>query len=225
MDFELNAIEQRVLGCLIEKEMSTPDHYPLTLNALVNACNQKNNRHPVLELDQGTVEHTLYELRMEHKLAVEVSASGSRVMKYRHNVADHWSFSLSQIAILCELLLRGPQTPGDLRSRCARLHALTDSAQAEIILYQLQDSEEGPFVLQLPRHPGKRERRWAHLFGSAPKTQGEDSEETAAEIAPEMNTGPSRLERIQLLEDEVADLKQEIDDLKKQFDAFKQAFE
>jgi uncharacterized protein YceH (UPF0502 family) len=222
MEFELNPIEQRVLGSLIEKEMSTPDHYPLTLNALVNACNQKNNRYPVMELDTATVENTLYELRMEHKLAVEVSASGSRVMKYRHNFGEQFSFSLSQMAILCELFLRGPQTPGDLRAHCARLHALADSAQAEEILNQLKDNEEGCFVVQLPRQPGKRERRWAHLFGAAPEIEEEEPEVISA---PEMQTGPSRIERIQTLEDEVADLKQEIGDLKAAFEKFKTAFE
>ncbi len=217
MEFELNPIEQRVLGCLIEKEMATPDHYPLTLNALVNACNQKNNRYPVMELDTATVQNTLYELRMEHKLAVEVSASGSRVMKYRHNFSEHWSFSLSQMAILCELFLRGPQTPGDLRAHCSRLHALADSNEAEMLLNQLKDNEEGCFVVQLPRQPGKRERRWAHLFGAAPEIQEEEPEEAPA---IEMQTGPSRIERIQTLEDEVVDLRQELGDLKKQFDAF-----
>lgn len=223
MEFELNPIEQRVLGSLIEKEMSTPDHYPLTLNALVNACNQKNNRYPVMELDTATVANTLYELRMEHKLAVEVSASGSRVLKYRHNFPEHWMFSLSQMAILCELFLRGPQTPGDLRAHCSRLHALADSNEAELILIQLKDNEEGCFVVQLSRQPGKRERRWAHLFGAAPEAAEEEEPEEAPAV--EMQTGPSRLERIQTLEDIVVDLHQEIDDLKKQFEAFKTAFE
>ena len=222
MDFELNPVEQRVLGSLIEKEMSTPDYYPLTLNALVSACNQKNNRYPVMELESATVENTLYELRMEHKLAIEVSSSGSRTMKYRHNFGEHWSFSLSQMAILCELFLRGPQTPGDLRSHCSRLHALADSNEAELILNQLKDHEDGCFVVQLPRQPAKRERRWAHLFGAAPEIQVEEPEEAPA---IEMQTGPSRLERIQTLEYEVADLRQELDDLKKQFEAFKTAFE
>jgi len=222
MEFELSPIEQRVLGCLIEKEMSTPDHYPLTLNALVNACNQKNNRYPVMELDTATVEHTLYELRTEHKLAVEVSSSGSRVLKYRHQMGEQWMFSLSQLAILCELFLRGPQTPGDLRAHCARLHALADSNEAERLLNELKDNEEGNFVVQLPRQPGKRERRWAHLFGAAPEIVEEEPKEISV---PEMQTGPSRLERIQTLEDEVTDLKQEIDDLKVAFKNFKASFE
>ncbi|VGO16592.1 hypothetical protein PDESU_05183 [Pontiella desulfatans] len=224
MEFELSPIEERVLGCLIEKEMSTPDYYPLTLNALVAACNQKNNRNPVMELDTATVEHTLFELRMEHKLAVEVSASGSRVMKYRHNIADHWSFSLSQMAIICELLIRGPQTPGDLRAHCSRLHTLADSSEVEHILEQLKNNEEGCFVVQLPRQPGKRERRWAHLFGGSEIEIPEEEPEPMAPVA-EMQTGPSRLERIQTLEDEVADLRQEIGDLKAAFEQFKTAFE
>ncbi|MDF7799828.1 YceH family protein [Pontiellaceae bacterium B1224] len=222
MEFELTPIEQRVLGCLIEKEMATPEYYPLTLNALVNACNQKSNRHPVMELEQAEVEQTLYELRTEHKLAVEVSSSGSRTLKYRHNVADHWSFSLSQMAILCELLLRGPQTPGDLRAHCSRLHALADSNEVEQILEQLKSNEEGCFVVQLPRQPGKRERRWAHLFGGEPEMIEEQAEEVGT---VEIQTGPSRIERIQTLEYEVADLKQEIGDLKAAFEKFKTAFE
>ncbi len=222
MDIELNPIEERILGCLIEKEMATPEYYPLTLNALVNACNQKSNRHPVMELDTATVEHALLELRMEHKLAVEVSVSGSRVMKYRHNIADHWGFSLSQMAILCELLLRGPQTPGDLRAHCSRLHALADSNEVEQILDELKTHEDGCFVLQLPRQPGKRERRWAHLFGGEVDIPEEQTEEIGA---VEIQAGPSRLERIQTLEYEVADLKQELRELKEEFKTFKTAFE
>ena len=117
MDLELTPIEERILGCLIEKEMATPEYYPLTLNALLNACNQKSNRFPVMALDTETVERTLYELRVEHKLVVEVTSSASRVPKYRHNIGEHWHFSPAKMAILCELLVRGPQTPGDLRSR------------------------------------------------------------------------------------------------------------
>ncbi|MEA2069198.1 MAG: YceH family protein, partial [Verrucomicrobiota bacterium] len=173
MDFELNRIEERVVGCLIEKEMATPEHYPLTLNALVNACNQKSNRYPVMELDTATIGNTLYELRMEHKLAVEVSSPGSRTMKYRHNFSDHWSFSLSQMAILCELFVRGPQTPGDLRAHSSRLHALADSNEVEEILHDLKAHEDGTFVVQLPREAGKRERRWAHLFGGKPEVPEE----------------------------------------------------
>lgn len=222
MDFELNPIEQRVLGCLIEKEMATPDHYPLTLNALVNACNQKSNRHPVMELEQATVEHTLYELRSEHKLAIEVTSTGSRVPKYKHNMAERWSFSLSQMAILCELFVRGPQTPGDLRAHSSRLHTLADSNEVEEILHELRTHEEDSFVLQLPREPGKRERRWAHLFGGEADIPMEQPEVIDT---VEVQNGPSRIERIQLLEYEIIDLRQELSELKAQFEAFKTAFE
>lgn len=137
MELQLNAVEQRVLGCLMEKEMATPEYYPLTLNALVNACNQKNNRSPVMALSSETAAQTLYELRAEHKLAVEVSSSGSRVLKYRHCIADHWNFTPAETAILCELLVRGPQTPGDLRAHASRLHPLADSAETEELLSRL----------------------------------------------------------------------------------------
>ena len=131
MELELNAVEVRILGCLIEKEMATPEYYPLTLNALVNACNQKSNRHPVMMLDQAGVEQTLYEMRMDRKLVIEVSSSGSRVPKYRHNMSAHWNFSPAKMAILCELFLRGPQTPGDLRAHASRLHPMHDAGEVE----------------------------------------------------------------------------------------------
>jgi len=222
MEFELNPNEERILGCLIEKEMATPDHYPLTLNALVNACNQKSNRYPVMEIEQAAAEQVLYELRTEHKLATEVSSSGSRVPKYKHNMPDHWSFSLSQMAILCELLLRGPQTPGDLRAHSSRLHALADSNEVESILHELESHEDGTFVVQLPREAGKRERRWAQLFGGTPDLQAAAPQTL---IPTEISTGPSRIERIATLEKEIAELRKELGDLKHQFEAFKNAFE
>jgi uncharacterized protein YceH (UPF0502 family) len=220
MDLKLTPIEQRVLGCLIEKEMATPEYYPLTLNALVNACNQKSNRSPVMALDSHTVKQTLYELRVEHKLAVEVSASGSRVMKYRHCFADHWHLSPAKMAILCELFVRGPQTPGDLRSHASRLHPLADVSEVDEILRGLETHEGGPFVVHLEREPGKRERRWAHLFG--------DDHEAAAEqpdLPLEVSSEPTREDRITALETEVADLRTELDVLKAQFEAFRRGFE
>jgi len=220
VDVQLNPIEERILGCLIEKEMATPEYYPLTLNALVNACNQKNNRHPVMELDTETVEKTLVELRVEHKLAVEVSASGSRTMKYRHCFADHWNFSPAKMAIICELLVRGPQTPGDLRAHASRLHPLADAAEVEEILEGLETYEGGPFVVHLEREPGKRERRWAQLFGGAPQLDVEQPD-----LPLEVQTGPTREDRIQSLENEIAELRKELDDLKTQLATFKEAFE
>ncbi len=224
MNMLLSPIELRVLGCLIEKEMATPEYYPLTLNALVNACNQKSNRYPVMELETSTVEAALYALRTEFKLAIEVTSSGSRVPKYKHNMQEHWGFSLSKMAILCELFVRGPQTPGDLRSHANRLHTLTDSGEVESILYSLEAHEGGPFVVQLPMEPGKRERRWAHLFGGEPEIPAEPVIQYAP-AEPQQTSGLSRHERIEALEKEVAELKQELGDLRTAFEAFKTAFE
>ncbi len=220
MELELNPIEERVLGCLIEKEMATPEYYPLTLNALTNACNQKSNRHPAMALDELTVEHTLYELRTNHKLAVEVGASGSRVAKYRHNMSAHWNLSPAKMAILCELFIRGPQTPGDLRAHASRLHPLSDAREVEQILQGLANHPQGPFVMHLPREPGKRERRWAHLFA------GDPSEHIVADDAATA-TPPAAMndDRIDLLENEIAKLRKELVELKSAFDAFKATFE
>ncbi len=221
MDLELNPIEERVLGCLIEKEIATPEYYPLTLNALTNACNQKSNRHPVMALDELTVEHVLDKLRMDHKLAMEVSSTGSRSLKYRHNMAAHWNFSPAKMAILCELFIRGPQTPGDLRAHAARLHPLADASEVEEILQGLANHSEGPFVVHLPREPGKRERRWAHLFGGDPSGH---IEEPATAPAVESHPGSSD-DRIEAMEIEIARLQKELGDLKNAFDSFKANFE
>lgn len=220
MELELNPIEERVLGCLIEKEMATPEYYPLTLNALVNACNQKSNRQPVMALEEATVEHTLYELRAIHKLAVEVSSSGSRVPKYRHNMGAHWNFSPAKMAILCELFLRGPQTPGDLRAHASRLHPLADAGEVEEILQGLANHPQGPFVVHLPREPGKRERRWAHLFTGDPSEQMEQTTESPSVSPPNRDD-----DRVEALEQEIEKLRNELDQLKLAFEAFKTTFE
>lgn len=222
MNFELNPTEERILGCLIEKEMATPEYYPLTLNALVNACNQKSNRTPVMALDSSTVENTLYELKTEFKLAFQVSSGGSRVAKYRHNFAEHWNFSPAKMAIISVLLLRGPQTAGDIRTRTARLYPFSDAQEVEEMLHGLETYEGGPFVVHMPKEPGKRERRWAHLFAGEPKIP----EQQATVFTPiETESGPSRNERVKALESEVAELQQELNKLKEEFLAFKTAFE
>jgi uncharacterized protein YceH (UPF0502 family) len=218
MELELNGIEERVLGCLIEKEMATPEYYPLTLNALISACNQKSNRHPVMALDGVAVEQALTSLRITHSLAVEVDAHGSRVPKFRHNMAAHWDFSPAERAVLCELLIRGPQTPGDLRAHASRLHPLTDAHEVDEILQGLTTHEQGPFVRHLPREPGKRERRWAHLFAGEPAIAEEPPE---TDITPE-NHAP---DRIQTLENEIAKLREELGDLRSAFESFKQNFD
>jgi uncharacterized protein YceH (UPF0502 family) len=217
MDVELTPMEVRVLGCLIEKEIATPDYYPLTLNALVTACNQKSNRNPLMMRDQSAVMDSLDNLRMSHQLAVEVTSSESRVAKYKHVLPNRWNFSPAKTAILCELFLRGPQTPGDLRAHASRLHPLADRNEVEEILLELNTCEDGPFVVKLPREPGKREQRWAHLFSGEPEVAEEP------ESLPEAITNDN--ENLQTLEIEVADLRQELDALKASFEAFKTAFE
>src|SRR3569833_2715030 len=167
MNIELTAIEARVIGCLIEKQVTTPDQYPLSLNALVNACNQKSNRDPVLELDERTVQQTLDGLGRKH-LVVERSGFGSRVPKYQHRLCntEYGTLKLDplELAVVCELLLRGPQTPGELRSRAARMAPFSDVSEVAAALTRLSEREDGPFVVRLTREPGRRESRYAHLF-------------------------------------------------------------
>ena len=164
---QLSALEARVLGCLIEKEITTPDQYPLSLNALTNACNQKTNREPVLELEETVVQATLDGLSKRH-LVMDRSGFGSRVLKYRHRLCngDHnpLQFSPQELGIVCELMLRGPQTPGELRNRAQRLAPFTDLGVVEATLEALAARSDGPFVLKLPRQPGAREARYAQLF-------------------------------------------------------------
>ena len=222
MDVELNSIEVRVLGCLIEKEIATPDNYPLSLNALTNACNQKSNRDPLMMRNESTIIDALDNLRMTHKLAIELTSNESRVPKYKHCLPNRWDLSPAQTAILCELFIRGPQTPGDLRAHASRLHPLPDSREVEEILHDLESREDGPFVLHLPREAGKRERRWAHLLSGEPGISDEPVELHTPTEAP---SGPTRNERIEVLENEVAQLGQELDELKTAFAEFKTAFE
>ena len=167
MNIHLSPIEARVIGCLIEKAITTPDQYPLSLNALTNACNQKSNRDPVLELDERTVQETVDALAKKH-LVIERSGFGSRVPKYQHRFCNTGfgtlEFSPQQTAIVCELLLRGPQTPGELRARASRMSEMRDVSEVESTLENLATRADGPFVVRLPREPGRRESRYAHLF-------------------------------------------------------------
>lgn len=168
MKIELTPMEARVIGCLIEKQITTPDQYPLSLNALVNACNQKSNRDPMMDVDEPTVQRTLDELSKKH-LIMERSGFGSRVPKYQHRFCNTEFGTLKltpqELAIVCELLLRGPQTPGELRPRAARMAPFTDADQVEATLETLRTREDGPFVVRLPRQPGRRDSEYAHLFG------------------------------------------------------------
>src|SRR6201997_2861568 len=167
MKIELSALEARLIGSLIEKQITTPDQYPLSLNSLVAACSQKSNRHPVMELDEATVQGTLDQLSRKH-LVIEKSGFGSRVPKYQHRFCNTefgtLKLTAQELAIVCELLLRGPQTPGELRTRASRMAPFSHGAQVEAALEGLRTREDGPFVVRLPREPGQRDSRYAQLF-------------------------------------------------------------
>ncbi len=226
---ELSALEARVIGCLIEKQITTPDQYPLSLNALVNACNQKSNRDPLMDVDEPTVQRTLDDLGKKH-LIVDRSGFGSRVPKYQHRFCNTefgtLKLSPQEVAIVCELLLRGPQTPGELRPRAARMAPFGDTDQVEAILEGLRTREDGPFVVRLARQAGRRDSQWAHLF-SGPVDAGVETDVPAVRpAAPAMAANPVAVapsgtstpetSRIERLESEVRQLREELDSLKKQ---------
>ena len=214
----LNEVECRVLGSLIEKEVTTPEYYPLSLNALVNACNQKSNRDPVMNLDEAAVREALHSLDRQ-SLVRSVSASDSRVTKYEHRLQEAFNFYRHETATLCVLLLRGPQTPGELRSRAERMHPFDDLGAVQSSLQHLMKREPA-LVKVLPRQPGTKEARYAHLFSGDVVAQ-EPKPETHAETA----AGPVDGERITRLEEEVGVLQKDIADLRQQFADFRKQFE
>src|ERR1700676_3372727 len=167
MNIELSPLEARVIGCLIEKQITTPDQYPLSLNALVNACNQKSNRDPVMEVDEATIQGTVDQLARKH-FVIEKSGFGSRVPKYQHRFCNTEFGTLKldpqELAIVCELLVRGPQTPGELRTRASRMAPFAETSETEAALARLAQRLDGPFVVRLAREPNRRDARWAHLF-------------------------------------------------------------
>ena len=215
MNIELSPLEARVIGCLIEKQITTPDHYPLSLNALVNACNQKSNREPVMEVDEPTIQATVDTLARKH-FVVEKSGFGSRVPKYQHRFCntEYGTLKLTaqELAIVCELLVRGPQTPGELRTRASRMAAFSEVGQVEAALESLRAREDGPFVVRLPREPARRDSRWAHLFSGAVAVAAIEEEPQAVALSGVDAEMPSRLER---LEEQVQRLREELDDLKR----------
>jgi uncharacterized protein YceH (UPF0502 family) len=222
MDAYLNPMEARVLGALIEKQITTPTYYPLTLSSLTAACNQKSNRNPVTDLDEKDVARALLTLRDKH-LAWETAEAGARVMKYSHNLAQHFALSDQQLAILCELILRGPQTGGELRTRCERMVSLGDSEQTESILQSLIEFPDTPLVIKLPREPGRRENRYAQLLCGDVILATETPQPPAE--APAVMAVRAENERIAALEQEVQQLRTEIADLNRQFAEFKTQFE
>jgi uncharacterized protein len=208
MDVEIGNIEARVLGSLMEKEVATPEYYPLSLNALVAACNQKTNREPVMSLDSDTVEAALESLR-EKGLALDISGQAMRVHKYAHRMGEVFNFDRREQAVLCVLMLRGPQTVGELRGRTERLYTFDDLDAVEATLGRLAESTP-PFVKKLPRQAGEKESRFAHLLAG-------DVEAAAPAATNEERRSPIE-ERVTRLEEEVAELRKQLDDFRHSFE-------
>ncbi|CAI1587960.1 G20.3 [Serratia fonticola] len=207
MKYELNAKEARVIGCMMEKQVTTPDQYPLSLNAITLACNQKTNREPVMDLSESEVQQQLDLLLRRHFLRT-LSGFGNRVVKYEQRFCNsefgQLKLSPAEVAVIATLLLRGAQTPGELRTRTNRMHEFNDVSEVEEVLQQLSTREDGPFVVRLPREPGKRESRFMHLFsGQIDAAPVEAEEANAGELT----------ERVVRLEAEVAELKQQVQQL------------
>ena len=213
MLLELTDIEARVIGCLIEKSVVTPDQYPLTLNALTNACNQKSSRDPVMNLTQGEVQHTIRDLSAKHLVRIDENFK-SRTEKYVQRFCNtrysDLQFDDAQRAIVCLLLLRGPQTPGELRSRSGRLHTFADNAEVVVALESLVDREAGPLLVKLPRTPGRKDSEYMHLFCGAIDVEAHAAQatETRATGSPARSNVAELEERVSALEAEVARLKE-----------------
>jgi uncharacterized protein YceH (UPF0502 family) len=209
----LNEVEVRVLGCLIEKENTTPEYYPLTLNALVNACNQKSNREPVVSYDEETVQETIDGLR-EKRLITTLTGGGNRVPKYGHRLQDQLNLGRREMALMCELMLRGAQTLGELKDRAGRMHRFSDTDEVESCLTGMAEQEQ-PLATKLPKQPGTKEHRYAHLL-------------CGAEAVPEASTSPARVaggsDRVAALEAEVAELRERLSTVEEDLLRFKAQF-
>jgi uncharacterized protein YceH (UPF0502 family) len=211
MDFVLDPVETRVLGALLEKEITTPEYYPMSLKALVNACNQKSNRDPVVSYDDETVEDAVATLKPKG-LMLTITGAGSRVAKYAHRLSEKLNLGRRETAILCELMVRGPQTLGELKNRADRMHSFGDLQEVESVLERMPE-----LVTKLPRRPGEKEQRYTHLLSGEPQS-------TEAFVgAPEVH--PPRFDRMTALESETAHLREELEDLKRQFADFRRQFE
>jgi uncharacterized protein YceH (UPF0502 family) len=216
----LTDAEARVLGCLVEKEITTPEYYPLSLNALLHACNQKSNRDPLMNLDESEVRGALRALG--EQVLVRSAGGDSRVAKYEHRLADTFNFTRPETAILCELLLRGPQTPGELRSRAERMHLFEDLSVVLTTLKRLMEREP-PLVALLPRQPGMKEARYAHLLSGPVDAHETQAVQPISETRVSNNsTDAAQMERLTTA---FAELQKEITDLKRQFAEFRKQFE
>lgn len=207
MEFQLDAVEARVLGSLLEKEVATPEYYPLSLNALVNACNQKSNREPVVSFDEDTVEAALDRLR-EKGLTLRSTGRDSRVPKHAQRFTEKFNLGRREAAVICVLLLRGPQTTGELRGRTERLYTFDDLEAVESTLHRL--AEIG-FTRQLPRQPGTKEPRWAQLLC------GDVETEALPAVSP-VAVAAERVDRVARLEAELAELRREFEDFRRRFE-------
>jgi uncharacterized protein len=215
----LTDIEVRVLGALVEKQVTTPEYYPLTLNALTLACNQKNNRHPVTSYSENEVANALETLR-EKSLTYVFHGSTSRVPKYKHVVPEVMHLNPAETALMCALMLRGPQTLGELRSNAGRFHEFSGLDEVDETLNGLAVREPEPLVVRLQRQPGQKEARVAHLLS------GDPPEEIISETAtPRASSRQNERERIESLEQSVASLTEEVKNLQQQFSDFKKQFE
>jgi len=213
MDSALNDVDVRVLGSLIEKEITTPDNYPLTLNSLVAACNQTSNREPVLTLDEDAVSRSIEDLR-KRSLVRAVQRSDSRAMRYRQLMSETMNLDAPATAAMCVLMLRGPQTTGEIKTRSGRLFEFADLTHVETTLESLMNRQAEPFVVRLPRRPGQKEARYAQLLSGEPAELPEHLETPAV---PQ----PTRVEE---LEQKLDALRTEVADLRAQFEEFRRSF-
>jgi uncharacterized protein len=212
----LSSTETRILGCLLEKERTTPEYYPLSLNSLVSACNQATNRDPIVHYDEKTVEQGLDLLRQK-KLAMLIHIAGARVAKYRHTFLDLYNLSSREVAILCVLMLRGPQTPGELRSRTERMCGGMSLSDLETLLDQLSAGDD-PLVKVIPARPGQKEKRYVHLL-----SPHAESYESAADSTPTVELAPHE-SRLEGLESEVNALRSDLNALREDLEQFKKQF-
>ncbi len=226
MSYDLSPEEVRVLGALIEKETTTPDYYPLTLNGLLNACNQKSNREPVVVYNEGVIQTALDHLR-DRQWAFRVELVDSRVPKFEHNFSKQASLTVQETAVMCVLMLRGPQTVGEIRSRTGRLYPFEDMNEVEITLETLMEREDGPMATRLPVQPGRKEARYTHLLCGEPEIEEEPQayySPSPAQAAP-AQTAPAQDDRLEEVLAELAQLKEEFSQIRAEFDAFKSQFE
>ncbi len=223
MDVLLTTNEVRVLGSLIEKEITTPDYYPLSLNALANACNQKSNREPAMNLDEEAVKAAIRSLNAQG-LAGPADTTDSRVTKYEHRLQEAFNFDRRETAILCELFLRGPQTPGALRARCERIHKFDDLNEIQLTLQRLM-KREPPLVKLLARQPGTKEARYAHLFSGDVEAQATETHATSAPSRSGAAAEESLPQKVARLDAECAALREQVSELRQQIADFKKQFQ